>query len=144
MTGTIEPGQHIGIERIRCELDEKQGILAILDRERGLSIHVEHCAGRGRFAGSDVTPGAKPILKPFDEHLDLAATGLVAEYAGRDDACIVEDQQVTRVKQVGEVGNAAFSEIVGRVFFLKNEQARVFAWLDGAVRDEFGGECVIE
>ena len=86
------------------------------------------------------------VEKDFNRHIrplpcPCRARGV---QAGGDDAAIVEDQQVARLKQAGEVGNTAFSDVVGCLFIFENEQARIFAWLDGASCDEFWWERVIE
>ncbi len=46
------------------------------------------------------------IEHSFDQHFDLTAAGFAAKQTGRNDASVVEHQQVARIKLVEQVGES--------------------------------------
>ncbi|KAG1435612.1 hypothetical protein G6F57_021045 [Rhizopus arrhizus] len=77
----------------------------------------------------------------FDQDLDLAAGDLVARQAGLDDAGVIEDKQVARAQQAGQIGELPVVQLAGAV---QVQQAAARAFGGRRLRDEFGRQLVIE
>ena len=98
-------------------------------------------AGAGRLAGAHVGQGAVGLGDALDQHLDLAAGGLVAVQPGLDDAGVVEDQQVAGPQQAGQVGEAPVMQLAG---VIQVQQPAAGAFGGGRLGDELGRQLVVE
>ncbi len=63
-----------------------------------------------RFAGAHLRQRVTGIDDALDQHLDLAATAFLAKESCPDDLGVVENQQVARRQQAGQVGEAQIDE----------------------------------
>ena len=97
-------------------------------------------AGAGRLAGAHVGQGAVGLGDALDQHLDLAAGGLVAVQPGLDDAGVVEDQQVAG-PQGRSVGEAPVMQLAG---VIQVQQPAAAAFGGGRLGDELGRQLVVE
>ena len=95
----------------------------------------------GRLAGAHVGQGAVGLGDALDQHLDLAAGGLVAVQPGLDDAGVVEDQQVAGPQQAGQVGEAPVMQLAG---VIQVQQPAAAAFGGGRLGDELGRQLVVE
>ena len=99
------------------------------------------CARAGRLAGAHMRQGAPGFGDAFDQDLDLSAAVLAAAQPGLDDAGVVEDQQVARAQQTGQVGELTVVQAAGAV---QVQQPAGVAPFGGMLGDQFGGQFVVE
>ena len=101
----------------------------------------QHHARTGRLAGAHMGQDAVGFGDAFDQHLDLAAGDLVAVQPRLDDAGVVEDKQVLRTQQRGQVGELPVVQLARAV---QVQQAAAGAFGGGRLGDELGRQFVIE
>ena len=102
--------------------------------------HAQARAGQGLFADLHVRGHGAVGQYALDQQLQLAAAGLFAKQARVDDLRVVEDQQVARVQQRGQVAEHA----VHRLWAAAVQQARGAALGRGVLGDQFGGQGEVE
>jgi hypothetical protein len=76
----------------------------------------------------------------LDQQLELTARGFVAKEAGFDDLGVIEDQQVARLQQTGQI----MKDAVYRLGASPIEQARGTANGTGVLGDAVGGQMEIK
>ena len=97
--------------------------------------------GPGDLLARTWARGAVGLGDALDQHLDLAAGGLVAVQPGLDDAGVVEDQQVAGPQQAGQVGEAPVMQLAG---VIQVQQPAAGAFGGGRLGDELGRQLVVE
>jgi len=101
----------------------------------------QSCARAWRLAGAHMRQGAPGLGDAFDQDFDLTAAVLAAAQPGLDDAGVVEDQQVARAQQAGQVDELPVVQAAGAV---QVQQPAGVAPFGGMLGDQFGGQFVVE
>src|SRR5262249_27218556 len=102
----------------------------------------QHLADTETPSGTHERVPSPTFERAHEEHLDVAARLATHAQARRDDAGVVDDEHVTRLEQVGEIGDDA---MVGRGrLHLVDGQSRRVGWLGGDLCDAGRRQVVLE
>ncbi|MNX42592.1 hypothetical protein D3C86_730170 [compost metagenome] len=85
------------------EVDLEQGVVAGTHLGLDPTIKNETGTGLGGLGGADMGQHAVLVQDALHQHLQLAAAGLLAKHARRNDPGVVEHQQVARVELVQHI-----------------------------------------
>ena len=111
--------------------------VAAAERDRG----AHRQAARGTHEG--LPPVRTVVERSQHEHLRGAPAGTLRRQPGRDDARVVDDEQVTRAQPLPDVAESAVLER-RRLGSVKNEQPGSVARLDRGLPDGPVGQVVVE
>ena len=108
---------------------------------RAPPVHIQAFARGQALAAHQRFPG-QGVLAAQEQQFHLPAGGLARKDARRNDARLVDHQQVAGAQVVADVPEGGVLQL-GRVA-AQHQQARVVARLDGRLRDPLRGKVVIE
>jgi len=102
--------------------------LAVAAEHFSLATGIERDAAArlGRLAGADLGPRPLPTQQAFNQDLDPATAGLLAEQACGDHPGIVEDQQIARLQQRRQVAHVQVGEVLRRRRHQQQAAGRTF------------------
>ncbi len=116
---------------------------AVAPRHGGRNAAVERQLrpNRRRSTRAQLNPRCRRAKRPFEQHLDPAAGGLATIEARRQHARIVDDEEVTRADQVGEIREA---EVFPTIFRRDVQQAAGGPLRQRRLGNQLPGEIVGE
>ncbi len=119
-------------------------IAAAFDHRRGLIERIEqHDASRfQRFADAHLAQRATIALDPFDQQLGRAARILASVQTRANDTRVVQNEQIRRRQQFGQVSEALVRDRVG--FRIEHHQSTVGAIVQRLLRDQMFRQAISE